>query len=42
MDPIDLLLAEVQAEYQEPKTSNRPQNLQNLQNLLSCSAFKLG
>jgi hypothetical protein len=34
MDPIDKLLAEVQAEYQEPKTSNRPQNLQNLQNLL--------
>ena len=34
MDPIDKLLAEVQAEYQETKTSNRPQNLQNLQNLL--------
>lgn len=33
MDPIDKLLAEVQAEYQEPKTSNRPQNLPNLSNL---------
>jgi hypothetical protein len=33
MDPIDKLLAEVQAEYQEPKTSNRPQNLPNLPNL---------
>lgn len=43
MDPIDKLLAEVQAEYQEPKTSNRPQNLPNLpnrQNLLEKATEK--